>query len=123
MDARESDLRDDMVKACKILYSAKVAGDGLGGHLSAKLDAERILIKPRPASWWGLASRDLIIIDFNGNRIDAPGDERSAVREWPIHAQIYRARPDAGCVLHVHPSASTLMASPASPSPGPTRAS
>lgn len=98
------------MKACRILYSAKVAGDGLGGHLSAKLDDDRILIKPRPVSWRRLAPQDLIVIDFNGKRIDGPADERSAVREWPIHAQIYRARPDVGCVLHVHPSASTLMA-------------
>lgn len=108
--AQEWDIRADMVKACKILYSAKAAGDGLGGHLSVKLDDERILIKPRPVSWWGLTPEDLIIIDFNGRRVDAPADERSAVREWPIHAQIYRARPDAGCVLHVHPASSTLMA-------------
>ena len=98
------------MKACRILYSARVAGDGLGGHLSAKLDDARILIKPRPVSWWRLEPRDLIIIDFNGKRIDGPADERSAVREWPIHAQIYRSRPDVGCVLHAHPTASTLMA-------------
>jgi L-fuculose-phosphate aldolase len=106
----EPDLRQDMVKACRILYSAKVAGDGLSGHLSAKLDEERILIKPRPVSWWSLTPEDLIIIDFNGKRIDGPADERSAVREWPIHAQTYRARSDVRCVLHVHPVASTLMA-------------
>jgi ribulose-5-phosphate 4-epimerase/fuculose-1-phosphate aldolase len=106
----ESSLRRDIVQACRILYAAKVAGNGLGGHLSARLDDERILIKPRPVSWWGLTPEDLIIIDFGGKRIDRPVDERSAVREWPIHAQIYRARPDVGSVLHVHPAASTLMA-------------
>ena len=106
----EPDLRQDMVKACRILYSAKIAGDGLSGHVSAKLDEQRILIKPRPVTWWSLTPEDLIIIDFNGKRIDGPADERSAVREWPIHAQTYRARSDVRCVLHVHPVASTLMA-------------
>ncbi len=106
----ESALREGLVQACKVLYAVKAAGDGLGGHLSARLDEQRILIKPRPVSWWRLESRDLIIIDFNGKRVDGPADERSAVREWPIHAQIYRARPDVGCVLHAHPVASTLMA-------------
>ena len=107
---RESGLREELVKACRVLYSAKAAGDALGGHLSVKLDDQRILIKPRPVSWWRLTPEDLIIIDFNGTRIDGPVDPRNAVREWPIHAQIYRARPDVGCVLHVHPTASTLMA-------------
>src|SRR5262249_37569986 len=96
--------------ACRIMYSAKIVGDGLGGHVSAKLDNEQILIKPRTISWWGLKPEDLIIIDFNGKRVDGAADERPAVREWPIHAQIYRARPDVGCVLNVHPAASTLMA-------------
>jgi L-fuculose-phosphate aldolase len=106
----ETTLREEMVKACKVLYAAGAAGDGLGGHLSIKLDDERILIKPRPVSWWGLEAQDLIILDFNGRRIDGPADGRSSVQEWPIHTQVYRARPDVGCVLHAHPVSSTLMA-------------
>ena len=82
------------------------------GHLSARLDEQRILIKPRPVGWWRLKPENLIIIErFNGKRVDGPARDRSAVREWPIHAQIYRARQDVGCVLHAHPVASTLMAS------------
>jgi ribulose-5-phosphate 4-epimerase/fuculose-1-phosphate aldolase len=106
----ESALREGLVKACKVLYAVKAAGDGLGGHLSARLDEQRILIKPRAVGWWRLNPEDLIVIDFNGKRVDGPASERTAVREWPIHAQIYRARPDVGCVLHAHPVASALMA-------------
>ena len=107
---RESSLREEMVQACKVLYAVKAAGDGLGGHLSARLDEKRILIKPRPVSWRELNPQDLIVIDFDGKRVDGDAGERSAVREWPIHAQIYAARADVQCVLHAHPSASTLMA-------------
>jgi L-fuculose-phosphate aldolase len=106
----ESALRESLVQACKVLYAVKAAGDGLGGHLSARLDEDRILIKPRPVSWWRLKPEDLIVIDFHGKRVDGPVDQRSAVREWPIHAQIYAARPEVQCVLHAHPVASTLMA-------------
>src|SRR5262245_30468221 len=104
------DVHQDLVQACRILYFAKAAGDGLSGHLSAKLDDARILIKPRPVSWVRVTPEDLIIIDFNGKRVDGPADARTSVREWPIHAQIYRAWPEVGCVLHAHPAASTLMA-------------
>ena len=107
---RESGVREQLVQACKVLYAVKAAGDGLGGHLSARLDERRILIKPRPVSWLRLEPEDLIVIDFNGKRVDAAAGERSVVREWPIHARIYAARPDVQCVLHAHPSASTLMA-------------
>jgi L-fuculose-phosphate aldolase len=103
-------LREGLVKACKVLYAVKAAGDGLGGHLSVRLDEQRILIKPRPVGWWRLKPEDLIVIDFDGKRVDGPASDRTAVREWPIHAQIYRARSDVVCVLHAHPVASTLMA-------------
>jgi ribulose-5-phosphate 4-epimerase/fuculose-1-phosphate aldolase len=106
----ESTLREELVQACKVLYAVKAAGDGLGGHLSARLDENRILIKPRPVSWRGLKPEDLIVIDFNGKLVAGAAGERSAVREWPIHARAYAARPDVRCVLHAHPRASTLMA-------------
>ena len=106
----ESTLREELVQACKVLYAVKAAGDGFGGHLSARLDENRILIKPRPVSWRGLKPEDLIVIDFNGKVVAGAAGERSAVREWPIHARTYAARPDVRCVLHAHPHASTLMA-------------
>lgn len=106
----ESTLREELVQACNVLYAVKAAGDGLGGHLSARLDENRILIKPRPVSWRGLRPEDLIVIDFNGKVVAGTAGERSAVREWPIHARTYAARPDVRCVLHAHPHASTLMA-------------
>ena len=109
-ELRESALREDLVQACKVLYAVKAAGDGLGGHLSARLDEKRILIKPRSISWKTLGPEDLIVIDFDGKRVDGGAGGHSAVREWPIHARIYAARPDVGCILHAHPSASTLMA-------------
>jgi ribulose-5-phosphate 4-epimerase/fuculose-1-phosphate aldolase len=103
-------LRKELVQACKVLYAVKAVGDGLGGHLSVRLDEQRLLIKPRPISWSNLKPADLILIGFNGKRLDAAAAGQSAIREWPIHTQIYAARPDVRCVLHAHPAASTLMA-------------
>ena len=65
-------MRAELVKACRVLYAAGSAGDGLGGHLSACLDKERILIKPRPVSWSKLEPEDLIVIGFDGARVDCP---------------------------------------------------
>ena len=107
----ESALREELVKACKVLRATGAGGDGLAGHVSARLDGDRILIKPRPASWKSVTPAGLIVLDYQGKRIDGAADDRSEVREWPIHAQIYQARPDVACVMHAHPSASTLMAS------------
>ena len=64
-----SDLRAELTKACRILYATGAVGDGLSGHLSARLDEERILIKPRPISWRGLQPDDLIVIGLDGVRV------------------------------------------------------
>ena len=106
----ESALREELAQACKVLQATGAGGDGLAGHVSARLEGDRILIKPRPVSWKSVTSADLIVLDYQGQRVDGPANERSEVREWPIHAQIYRARPDVACVMHAHPVVSTLMA-------------
>ena len=57
-----------------MLYAVGAAGDGLAGHLSARLDEGRMLIKPRPVSWWALAPDELIVMDFHGRRVDTPSE-------------------------------------------------
>lgn len=104
----EAELRTELVKACRVLYAGGAAGDGLGGHVSVRF-GEHILIKPRPVSWWKLAPEDLILLDFDGKRVEEPG-KPSGVKEWPVHARVYAVRPDVHCVFHAHPAASTLMA-------------
>lgn len=106
----EAELRKSLVEACRFLYAAGAAGDGTAGHLSVRLDQTRILIKPTAVSWHWLEPKDLVLIDFHGQRIDCGTEQRTPVREWPIHSQIYASRPDIKCVLHAHPSSSTLMA-------------
>jgi ribulose-5-phosphate 4-epimerase/fuculose-1-phosphate aldolase len=102
-------LRDDLVKGCKILYTCGVAS--FAGHLSTRLSDGRILIKPRPVTWKSLTPEDLMVIDYDGRRVDGPASDGSDLMEWPIHTQLYQARPDVKWVLHAHPVQSTLMAS------------
>lgn len=42
---------------------------------------------------------DLILIDFDGNKLEGHGSRHV---EWPIHAEILRARPDVHAVGHTH---------------------
>ena len=103
------DIRAQLVKGCKILYAMGVAS--FAGHLSTRLSDDRILIKPRPVTWKSLTEDELIVIDLQGRRVDGPASDGNDLMEWPIHTQIYRARPDVQWVLHAHPVDSTLMAS------------
>jgi ribulose-5-phosphate 4-epimerase/fuculose-1-phosphate aldolase len=104
----ETKLRSELVRACKVLFKLGVVD--FIGHLSVRLPGERILIKPRPVSWYHLTAKDLIVIGMDGRREDGVVTERPSVREWPLHAEVYRARPDVGSVLHCHPRDSVLMA-------------
>jgi ribulose-5-phosphate 4-epimerase/fuculose-1-phosphate aldolase len=42
---------------------------------------------------------DMILIDFDGKKLEGWGSQHY---EWPIHAEIMRARPEVHCVGHTH---------------------
>jgi ribulose-5-phosphate 4-epimerase/fuculose-1-phosphate aldolase len=76
------------------------------GHLSARIPGtETFLIHPRVAGV--LADiKDICTVDFSGKRIAGTGPIPS---ETPIHAAVYRQRPDVGSVVHCHARYSILV--------------
>jgi ribulose-5-phosphate 4-epimerase/fuculose-1-phosphate aldolase len=54
-----------------------------------------------------LTPNDLILVDFDGKTIAGKGSRH---HEWPIHAEILRARPDIHAVGHTHAFYSQLFA-------------
>lgn len=50
---------------------------------------------------------DLLLLDFDGKVLDGTG---SCHHEWPIHAEILRARPDVHAVGHTHAFYSQIFA-------------
>lgn len=74
------------------------------GNLSVRA-GERLLITPTGADR-GLRVADLVLIDQEG-RAEGAGIPSS---EWSMHAAIYRARPDAGAVVHTHGDACSALA-------------
>jgi ribulose-5-phosphate 4-epimerase/fuculose-1-phosphate aldolase len=86
-----------------------ITGEGVlsgSGHLSARIPGtERFLINPRFARV--LADpKDICTVTFDGKRIAGKGPIPS---ESPIHAAVYRARPDVGSVIHCHARYSILV--------------
>ena len=49
---------------------------------------------------------DFILLDFDGQVLDGTGLRHL---EWPIHAEILRARPDVNVVAHTHPFHATVL--------------
>ena len=86
-----------------------ITGEGVlsgSGHLSARIPGtETFLIHPRFAGV--LADpKDICTVTFDGKRIAGKGPIPS---ESPIHAALYRARPDVGSVIHCHARYSILV--------------
>jgi ribulose-5-phosphate 4-epimerase/fuculose-1-phosphate aldolase len=78
--------------------------EGTWNHFSVRVpgDPERILLTPPYTHWSQVTARDLIEVGPE----ERESVERAGGMLWTayrIHAPIYAARPDVGCVLHTHP--------------------
>jgi len=92
-------LIEDLVAAYRILAQHGVL-DGFG-HVSARHNrAANRFIMSRALAPQLVTAKDLIEFDLDGNPVDAQG--LPLYLERFIHAEIYRARPDVGAVVHSH---------------------
>lgn len=92
---------DDAAAACRIL-SAEGHSDLTLGHLSWRDPDGRGLWMKRSGIGLGEVAGpdDFILLDFDGRRIAGEGPVH---KEWPIHTEVLRARPDIVAVGHSHP--------------------
>ncbi len=78
---------------------------GRSGNLSAR-HGDGMLISASGSQFETITAADFVETDFDGNGHGA-GRPSS---EWAFHAAIYRQRPDAGAVVHVHSPWATTVA-------------
>lgn len=76
------------------------------GHGSVRRDAESFYINSGASTRGSLTPADIVAVDLAGTLVD--GSSRPPL-EFPLHAEIYRARPDVGAIMHTHPRWSTLL--------------
>jgi ribulose-5-phosphate 4-epimerase/fuculose-1-phosphate aldolase len=100
--ARESP--SQLAEAIRILTRAGAIDHS--GHGSVRRDAWSFQINSGASVRATLTAADIVTIDLAGQHI--AGSARPPL-EFPIHAEIYRARPDAGAIMHTHPRWSTLL--------------
>lgn len=92
--------------ACRVLANRGLAA-GILGHVSLRIDDERLLIRCRGPQERGLrytTPEDIRLVQFDGSEA-APGelDGWSLPKEMLLHTAILRARPDDLSVVHAHP--------------------
>lgn len=104
----EAEQRELLATACHILYRLGLS-DYLG-HPSVRLDADRVLIKPKHSprirGMDTMHAEDMVVIDLEGELV--AGDEAPPSERF-IHTEIYKARPDVRSVVHTHQPMATLL--------------
>lgn len=84
------------------------------GHVSARTD-DGLLLTPIAPPLWGIAAEDVRALDPDGSPTD--GDRRLVPLEAPMHAAVYRARPDVGAICRIHGRAAAAWATRSEPPP------
>jgi len=76
------------------------------GNASIRVGS-RFRITPSRIDYARMRRRDLVTVDLQGRAMRGTGNPS---RETPLHAAIYRARPDIGAVVHTHSPYATAWA-------------
>lgn len=101
-------LRLQVAEACRVLAARELA-PGYLGHVSLRIDAQRLLVRCRGPWERGLASttpQDVHMVTLDGEP-GAGGELRgwSPPNELPLHTEVLRTRPEVTAVVHAHPEA------------------
>ena len=72
---------------------------GTSGNLSVRFEKDKLVITPSGINYLTMTERDVMVIDLDGNIIEGPHRPST---EWPMHAEIYKNRPDVDSVVHTH---------------------
>jgi L-fuculose-phosphate aldolase len=96
----------DVARAHRIL-ELEGHGDMSMGHLSYRDPFGRGLwLKRGNLALSEVQAEDFILIDFDGNVLEGTGLRHL---EWPLHAEVMRARPDVTVVGHSHSHHATVL--------------
>src|SRR6266487_684418 len=105
-----TDLRGLVATACRILALEGLV-EGVLGHVSARVDGSRMLLRCRGREEHGLlftTPGDVRLVDFGGEGECGPDSGYQVPAELPIHGEILRTRSEVNAVVHAHPPAVLL---------------
>lgn len=92
--------------ACRVL-AARGLAPGFLGHVSLRVDAERLLVRCRGPRESGLAwttPEDVRLVTLDGSAAaEGELDGWAPPHELPLHTEVLRERPDVSAVVHAHP--------------------
>jgi ribulose-5-phosphate 4-epimerase/fuculose-1-phosphate aldolase len=104
-------LKENVALSCRIMADLGLFQE-TRGHVSARTQMEgHMLIRCRGLNETGLlfTEEDSVrLANFDGQLLDNESELYEIPNEHPIHGEIYKRRPDVGCVIHAHSPAAML---------------
>ena len=100
----EQALREEVVAVAQAIDRAGFC-PSKSGNVSARL-SEGFLVTPSGLPYAKTTPADLLHLTLDGTVL---AGERKPSSEWPFHAAIYRARPDAKAIVHTHSPRATAL--------------
>jgi L-fuculose-phosphate aldolase len=82
---------------------------GSSGNLSVRI-AGGMLITPSGIAYDTLVPEDMVPVQFTGAGTATWQHALDPSSEWLMHQAVYQARPEAGAVVHGHPTYTTVLA-------------
>ncbi|NJD18159.1 MAG: class II aldolase [Gemmatimonadetes bacterium] len=86
--------------------STRGLSPGTSGNVSARV-ADGMVVTPSALPYDRMGEGDLVLMSLEGRVL---AGERKPSSEWPLHAAVYRARPDARAIVHTHAIHCTTLA-------------
>src|SRR5262249_53057802 len=103
MKADEADLREEICRWGRSMFERGLS-PGSSGNLTARL-SDGFLATPTGSGLGFLVPERLSKLGMDGRHVS--GDPPT--KEVPLHLAVYRARPDAGGVVHLHSTYATAL--------------
>ncbi|WP_138464614.1 class II aldolase/adducin family protein [Poseidonocella sp. HB161398] len=114
MKKAELDLRKAIIENCRFM-NASGLNQGTSGNISARF-GDRMLITPSATPYAAMTPEMIASMPFDGEYGAWEGPLKPST-EWRFHFDILRGRPDAGAVVHAHPTYCTTLAIARKPIP------
>lgn len=111
IDHEEWQMRVDLAAAFR-LTAKNGWHEAVANHFSLAVspDGKKFLMNPRWRHFSLIKASELLLLDSNDqstmNRPDAPD-----LTAWSIHGRLHAALPHARCIMHLHPTYATVLAS------------
>jgi L-fuculose-phosphate aldolase len=94
--------KEQVLEACRRIVAAGLVA-GAAGNVSRRVEGPDgvplVAITASQVPYHRLTACDIVVIDFEGDPVEGEGVPSS---ETLAHLAVYRARPDAGAVIHTH---------------------